>query len=72
MRHGLAGCFTPGPGLWAGRLHSDWSCDRHRVPRPSQIDPLLSYARSSSMTARCRNLKFEVEGEGHHHSGCCH
>lgn len=41
MRHGLAGCFTPGTGLWAGRLHSDWSSDRHRVPRPSQIDPLL-------------------------------
>jgi hypothetical protein len=44
MRHGLAGCFTPGTGLWAGRLHSDWSCDRHRVPRPSQIDPVLPFA----------------------------
>ena len=44
MRHGLAGCFTPGTGLWAGRLHSDWSSDRHRVPRPSQIDPLLPFA----------------------------
>lgn len=22
------------------------------------------------MTARCRKLKFEVEGEGHHRGGC--
>lgn len=44
MRHGLAGCFIFGTGLWAGRLHSGWSSDRHRVPRPSQIDPLLPFA----------------------------
>lgn len=46
---------------------NDCSCLARRVT----VDPLLSYARSSSMTTRCRKPKFEAGGSGQHRSGCC-
>lgn len=53
----------PGTGLWAGRLHSDWSGDRHRVPRRSQIDPLPPFdvARSCRTTGP-RRYSLSVQG----------
>ena len=50
------------------RAGSERQSHKSRVPVSRRscvpaIDPLLSYARSSSMTTRCRKLKLEVDGK---------
>ena len=37
-------------------------CSRRRTQHP---DPLLPYAQTSSLTAKCSKLKFEVDVGGH-------